>query len=106
MANALEKAFERAATECDNACTLALLQAHAKYLVPFCNKKNLRFTAGMGCFIFTDEKGEEFGENIWSTDHSGIPKRLLGVLLAEWPLNRGQTAGSMMPSYTPPNFKA
>lgn len=105
MPNALQKAFDKAASECDDACTVALMGARAKYLIPFCDKKSLRFTAGMGLFLFTNEKGETFGENVFSTDHRGIPKRLLAVLLAEWPMNPGQTAGSMMLDYTPSTFK-
>ena len=69
-------------------------------IIPFCDKHGYRFIAGMGTWNFTHKTRESIGG--WNSDE--LPARILSTLRIEYPLNRGQDIGSMMPDYTPPNF--
>ena len=81
---------------------ILLEKAQRDYVKPFCDKHNAKFIAGMGSFSFVFASGKEDISG-WNDDL--LPKDLREVLQAAYPLNDRQGCGSMMPDYTPPNWK-
>jgi hypothetical protein len=76
-------------------------EARTKYVIPYCDKHNLMFGAGMGSWCFHDEEGQQYGaENGWQEP---IPKRLLAILETE--LLYRNDLGSLIEDYTPHGFK-
>ncbi len=68
--------------------------ARAKYVIPFCDRKGWKFTAGMG---FRNTEGVYIG---WAVV---LPARLYTALTAE--VLSGQELGSLMADYTPTSYK-
>lgn len=96
----IEKLAENFANSLDNIIELA----RQEYVIPFCDSARVEFNAGMGSWMFQSEYEQSFGEFMYSHDYEGIPEDVLKVLQMEYPLNPGQSCGSMMQSYTPKNF--
>lgn len=101
MPTAFEKQIDvianRAALEIDR----VIEDIRAKYVIPYCDKHNLHFVAGMGTWSFTKPMGYSVGG--WNADE--LPKRLRDALTIEYPLNKGQDIGSLMMDYKPANFR-
>lgn len=94
-------------------------EVRAKYLIPFCDKHDLRFVAGMGSWVFIDRAGTylfeatEYGGDDWNIREDPIGflwsgegttryrcKRLLH-LLNTCPAGYEQGLGSLMSDYRP-----
>lgn len=93
---AFQKALDKCAAAYDREITKLINDAHAKHVVPYCDKKGYAFTAGMGGFSFDDGKGRYL-------DRDELPKRLRAVVSAEL-LYQANDAGSLMPDYRPENY--
>lgn len=74
-------------------------QIRQKYVIPFCNKKNLRFTSGMGSFSFHKTNGDIVDVE-W---HGGLPKKLNDMLCESVMFGR-QDIGSFMYDYESPGY--
>lgn len=71
-------------------------------IIPFCDKRNVRFVAGMGGWSFTNTKGDSAAGADW--DEWALPKRLKEILNTDLP-GHGQGLGSMCEDYTPKGFR-
>jgi ribosomal protein L37AE/L43A len=78
-------------------------QYRQSHVIPFCNRRNLKFIAGMGGWAFFDTKGEVFG-GFFYPDSTGLPKTLVAVLDTDVYMGQ-QCLGSLMQNYTPPLYK-
>lgn len=68
------------------------------YIVPFCDKRMIQLSCGMGTWDLIDQQGRRYGDE-W--EGRPIPKYIRDILEAET-LNRYNDAGSLMESYTRP----
>lgn len=93
---AFQKALDQRAAVYDKDVALLINAAHAKHVVPYCDKKGYTFLSGMGGFSFHDSKGRY-------VDEDKLPKRLLVVLNADL-LYGNNDAGALMPNYRPKNY--
>lgn len=82
-------------------CNKILDYAREKYIIPFCEKHQCKFLAGMGTWMFM---GGDI-KHIWEYEDSKLTKELSKILSMDYPLNRGNSLGSMMLNYTPKNYK-
>ena len=96
MKTHFQKTLDKAANKYDSEVTRLTHAAWLYYVIPFCDKKGWRFTAGMGGFSFNDKDGRY-------VEHDRLPKRLLAVLEGE--LLGRNNAGALMDDYTPTNYK-
>lgn len=87
----------------DNFWTIAeqaLDGARAKYIIPYCNRKQWQFSAGMGSWCFYDSKGRYIDRD----DAARVlPKRVYAALTA---IVINLEAGCHMRSYTPDNYQS
>ncbi len=83
-----------------------IAQVRAKYVIPYCDRYGLRFTAGMGSWSFDNGKTGYYEIHIggWSNPHE-LPKRIWDCLNRSLPSNPGQDLGSVMEDYTPKNYR-
>lgn len=89
-----------------NTLDAVIEQARQAYVIPFCDSARLEFNAGMGSWMFQSKDEKYVGEFMYSHDYEGIPEDVLRVLQMDYPLNPGQSCGSMMESYTPKDFRS
>lgn len=97
--NKIERQLDRLARQFEREADKLIAEARQKYVIPFCDRTGLRFTAGMGSWSFDNGHGD------YKNLPEELPKRLGDVLSAEYPLNRCNDVGSLMESYTPKNYK-
>lgn len=93
--------IEKLADNFANALDGVLEQARKEYVIPYCDANNFEFNAGMGTWNFRSANGDYIGDFLYDSDYDDVPEEVLRVLQMEYPLNRGQSCGSMMESYKP-----
>ncbi|MNK14376.1 hypothetical protein D3C87_324940 [compost metagenome] len=95
--------IEKLADNFSNTLDAVIEQARQAHVIPYCDANNLEFSAGMGTWNFRSIDGKYSGEFVYASEYGDIPDNVLEVLQMEYPLNRGQSCGSMMESYKPVN---
>jgi hypothetical protein len=93
--------IEKLANNFAHALDAVIEQARQKYVIPYCDANNLEFNAGMGTWNFRSWDGKYSGEFLYASDYGDIPEEVLTVLQMDYPLNPGQSCGSIMQSYKP-----
>lgn len=75
-------------------------EIRARYVVPFCDRTGMNFSAGMGSWSFHDQKGRSIGTTYADWGLKPLPKRLRAALEIDAP-GFNQDIGSLIPSYFP-----
>jgi hypothetical protein len=90
--------LQRISDAADAAEALVIAAIRSKYVIPFCNRKGWRFTAGMGSWSFDDGKGN------YRFERDEIPARIYAMLWENSVTSRNGI-GALMADYTPANYK-
>lgn len=91
-------AIGAAVDACENRIDAIIASIRAEHVIPFCERKNMSFNARMGSWSFHSKDGRKM---MSQHDRNGLPFIIFNILSLEYPLNRGQSVGSIMESYTP-----
>lgn len=98
-----QKAIDAAAKACEKACDAAITDLRARMVIPYCEIHGCEFTAGMGTWNFRWPDGRMACDRDWTDVR--LPKFLARALSTDYPLNPGQSCGSMMQDYSPKGKK-
>jgi hypothetical protein len=79
-------------------------QLRAEFVVPYCDRRGYRFTAGLGSWSFDRPNGPPERRQIGGWNDELLPKTLREVLRMDY-FTDNNDLGSMMEDYTPPNWK-
>lgn len=92
-----EKILQRGQAQLEKLTDKVCDDVRREHLIPFCDKKGVKFVSGMGSWAFYDSRGEV----LWNRQ---IPKRLLHLLEAST-YSYHNSLGSFINDYTPKGFK-
>jgi len=93
------KALDVIASDCEQRVTVLLDSIRRELVIPFCERKGMKFSAGMGSWDFHTKDHRKVMSPI---ERNGLPFIIFNTLRLEYPLNPTvQDIGSMMQGYTP-----
>jgi hypothetical protein len=102
------KQVERIMEEANARQDAVIAEVRRTLLIPFCDRKGWRFTAGMGSWSFDFSKPVNFADSLGGWDQEEckrlIPKQLLEFLQTD-ATTCNNDLGSLMEDYTPSNYK-
>ena len=94
---AMQRELDKVRTAMERAEEAIIAKYRDKYVVPYCDKYQMRLRTGMGSWDLTDTRGRSWGDE-W--EGRPTPKRVRDTLEAEV-CSHDYGAGSMMEDYTP-----
>lgn len=97
----LDELIENAEYQYDKEISEICSRIRSVVIKPYCDKYNLKFSAGMGIFSFEDANGRDYMFDF--ENGPGDYKQILSLLSTTDPKS-GCSIGSFCESYTPKNF--